>query len=65
MIRRILWTTLGVTLLMSVFYGHEAMSYFKTSGRWLKDSAKNSVPLSFEIDRGHLVRREDPESTPC
>lgn len=67
----------GVAVLLAgLFFGHDALSYVRTSVGWVKDSVKDNVPVEFEIDRArkmvkdlvpdirknmHLIAREEVE----
>ncbi len=51
MIRRILFSGIGLGMLALFFFGRDAASYVGTSFGKLKDTVKQSVPISFELDR--------------
>lgn len=62
MIRKILFAGAGVFLVGTLLFGHGLRSYIKTSAGWVKTSVKESVPLTFEIDRARqIVRDLEPE----
>ncbi len=55
MIRRTVFSLAGLTLLSVLFFGRDAVSYVHTSAGMVKDSVKNAVPLSFELDRARKM----------
>jgi predicted nucleic acid-binding Zn-ribbon protein len=55
MIRRTVFSLAGLTLLSLFFFGRDALSYVHTSAGMVKDSVKNAVPLTFEIDRARKM----------
>ena len=58
MIKKVILATAGVCLVGLVLLGRDAVSYFRTSAGWVKDSVRNSVPLDFEIDRARRMVKE-------
>jgi chromosome segregation ATPase len=58
MIRRTLFSVVGATLLASWLFGRDAASYLGTSVGLMTSSVKNSVPLSFEIDRARKMVKD-------
>jgi chromosome segregation ATPase len=58
MIRKTLFSLVGATLLAGFLFGHDAASYIGTSAGLLTSSVKNSVPLSFEIDRARKMVKD-------
>lgn len=55
MIRKTLYVAGGLTLLTFLLFGRNALSYMRTSGAWVKETVKNSVPVDFEIDRARKM----------
>ena len=58
MIRRTLFSFVGATLLAGWLFGRDAASYLGTSVGLVTSSVKNSVPLSFEIDRARKMVKD-------
>ncbi len=58
MIRRTLFSLVGATLLVGWLFGRDAASYIGTSAGMVTSSVKNSVPLSFEIDRARKMVKD-------
>lgn len=48
----------GLAGLSALFFGTEAGSYCKMAGRWAKDSVKQAVPVSVEIERARQMVEE-------
>ena len=62
MIKRVLFPAIGLMALGLFFFGRDAVSYVGTSIGKIKDSVKQSVPISFELDRAHkLVKDITPD----
>src|SRR6266404_1830617 len=58
MIKRVLFSTIGLVVLALFFFGRDAASYFGTTIGRIKDSVKQSVPISFEIDRARKMVKD-------
>jgi chromosome segregation ATPase len=56
--RRTIFSVAGLAMLSLFFFGRDAASYVGTSAGMVKDSVKNSVPLSFEIDRARKLVKD-------
>lgn len=62
MIRKALIGVGGASLLMVLFFGRDAASYFRTSFGWVKESVKSQVPVEFEIQRAReMVKNLIPD----
>ncbi len=55
MIKKTLITVGGLSLLMVLFFGRDAVSYVRTSYGWVRDSVKSQVPVEFEIERARRM----------
>jgi peptidoglycan hydrolase CwlO-like protein len=55
MIRKMLVTVAGASLLAVLFFGRDAVSYMSTSVGWVKESVKSNVPVEFEIERARRM----------
>jgi hypothetical protein len=52
----------GLVLLAGLFFGRDVYSYVKTSSKWVHDSVKGSVPVTFELERArNMIADLDPE----
>jgi chromosome segregation ATPase len=51
MIRKIVTVSGGVVLLGALFFGRDALSYFHTAAGYVSQSAQESVPIEFQIER--------------
>ena len=62
MIKRLLFLG-GAAVLLGVFlFGRDAASYVATSAGMVQDSVKDSVPVSFEIDRARtMIKNLEPD----
>ena len=58
MIKRVLFATVGLTLLGVFFFGRSAASYVGTAVGRIKDSIKDSVPVGFELDRARKMVKD-------
>jgi hypothetical protein len=58
MIKRILFSTVGVGLLGMFVFGRSAASYVSTSWARLTDSVEQSVPVEFQIDRARKMVKD-------
>jgi chromosome segregation ATPase len=58
MIKRVLFSTIGLVLLGLFFFGRDAASYIGTTVGRIKDSVKQSVPVSFELDRARKMVKD-------
>jgi hypothetical protein len=58
MIKKAILACTGVCLVSLVFFGRDALSYFRTTAGRMKDSVRGSVPLDFEIDRARRLVKE-------
>jgi chromosome segregation ATPase len=58
MIKRVLFSTIGLALLALFFFGRDAASYIGTTVGRIKDSVKQSVPVSFELDRARKMVKD-------
>jgi len=62
MIRKTLFVAAGLVLVGLFVFGRHAASYVSTAAGWARDSVRESVPLSFEIDRArNMVKSLQPE----
>lgn len=52
----------AVLLLLGLLFGRDAISYTTTSLGWVRQSVRDSVPISFELERARkMIRDLDPE----
>ena len=51
MIRRALFSAAGLAVVAMLCFGRDAASYVGTSAGMVKQSVKNAVPMSFEMNR--------------
>ncbi|HTU25582.1 MAG TPA: hypothetical protein VMF30_09305 [Pirellulales bacterium] len=58
MIRKVVFSVVGATLLAGWLFGRDAASYFGTSVGKVTSSVKNAVPMSFEIDRARKMVKD-------
>jgi len=58
MIKKAILAGVGVCLVGTVFFGRDALSYFRTTAGRMKDTVRGSVPLDFEIDRARRMTKE-------
>ena len=58
MIKRIVFSTVGLGLLGMFFFGRSAASYVSTSWARLTDSVEQSVPVEFQIDRARKMVKD-------
>ncbi|HUY36778.1 MAG TPA: hypothetical protein VMV69_28855 [Pirellulales bacterium] len=58
MIKKAILGGAGAALVCLVLFGREAASYVGTTVGWCKDSVKNSVPISFEIERARRMVKD-------
>ena len=58
MIKRVLFSTIGLVILGLFFFGRDAASYLSTSVGRIKESVKQSVPVSFELDRARKMVKD-------
>jgi len=58
MIKRILFSTIGLGLLGMFIFGRTAASYVSTSWARLTDSVEQSVPVEFQIDRARKMVKD-------
>ena len=58
MIKRVLFSTVALVILASFFFGRDALSYLSTSVGRIKQSVKESVPVSFELDRARKMVKD-------
>ncbi len=58
MIKRVLFGTIGLVVLAGFLFGRDAVSYLSTSVGRIKDSVKQAVPVSFEIDRARKMVKD-------
>ncbi len=58
MCKRVIFATVGLTLLGVFVFGRHAASYVGTAVGRIKDSIKESVPVSFELDRAHKMVKD-------
>src|SRR4051812_16324924 len=62
MIRKVLFTGVGLALLVGVVMGTNAKSYVKTGYHRLTNSVNETVPVEFQIDRAkQMVVDLEPE----
>ena len=62
MIKKLVIAVGLVVVLGLLCFGRDAVSYFRTSLGWMKDSVKSSVPVQFEIERArHMIKDLEPE----
>ncbi len=58
MIKKAILAGAGVCLVGLVFFGRDALSYFRTTAGRVQDTVRDSVPLDFEIDRARRMVKE-------
>lgn len=62
MLKKSIVVGLGLLLLSGLFFGRDAASYVSTSMGWMHDSVRDSVPVTFELERARkMIRDLDPE----
>ncbi len=62
MIKRVLLGGGVGLLLMTIFFGRDAISYVRTSAGWVKQSVTDSVPVEFQIERARkMIQDLEPE----
>jgi len=62
MIKRTLFVGAGVLLLVGLFVGRDTVSYVKTAWTRVHMSAKDTIPVSFELDRArNMIKNLAPE----
>lgn len=55
MLKKALFVGGGIVLLLGLLFGRETMSYVSTAVGWAQNRVKQSVPLSFELDRARKM----------
>lgn len=56
MVKKVLFSALGLVAVTGLLFGRDACSYIKTSYRQVTDGVKQSVPTEFQIERAeHMV----------
>lgn len=55
MLKKGLLVAAGVLLVSTLFFGRDLFSYVKTSLGWVHDSVKDSVPITFELERARKM----------
>ena len=58
MIKKAIFGGVGICLVSLVFFGRDALSYFRTTAGRVKDTVRGSVPMDFEIDRARRMVKE-------
>ena len=58
MIKRIIFSTVGLGLLGTFFFGRSAASYVSTCWARVTDSVEQSVPVEFQIDRARKMVKD-------
>ena len=58
MIKRVLVIGGGAIVLGALFFGHEALSYVRTSAGCVRDSVHNAVPIEFQIERARRMIKD-------
>lgn len=58
MVRRILFTAIGVVAAGLFFFGRDAASYVRTSVGWVKDGVRGNVPIEFEVERARGMLKD-------
>jgi len=62
MLKRVLLIGGGATVLVAVLVGADAVSYFRTSARCVKEAVRGAVPVEFQIERARQMLRDlEPE----
>ncbi len=62
MVRKAMLISVGVVLAAVVLFGTGARSYLRTSGGYVRQAMKDSVPIEFQIDRARdMIRDLAPE----
>ncbi len=62
MVRKAMFISAGVVLVLLVLFGTSARSYLRTSGGYVRQAMKDSVPIEFQIDRARdMIRDLAPE----
>lgn len=62
MVKKVVITTLGVTLAAGFLFGRDTVSYVRTTAGQVKDSVKESVPVTFQIERARkMIAELQPE----
>lgn len=62
MVKKGLFAGGAVLLLVGLLFGRDAFSYATTSAGWVRQSVRDSVPVSFELERARqMIRDLDPE----
>lgn len=55
MVKKGLMIGAGVVLLLALLFGRDAASYVSTSVGWARDTVKQNVPVTFEIERARRM----------
>jgi phage shock protein A len=58
MIKRVVFSTLGLAVLGTFFFGRTAVSYISTGWAHITDSVEQSVPVEFQIDRARKMVKD-------
>lgn len=62
MLKKSLFAGAAVALLVGLFFGRDCYSYLGTTAGWVKDSVKESVPVTFELKRAKsMIAELEPE----
>jgi len=62
MVKKGLFAGGALLLLLGLLFGRDAVSYTTTSLGWVRQSVRDSVPVSFELERARkMIRDLDPE----
>jgi hypothetical protein len=62
MVKKVLLIGGGAILLGAVFFGHEGISYLRTSAGCVRDTVHNAVPVEFQIERARgMIKDLGPE----
>jgi len=62
MVKRVVFTGVGAMLVAGFLFGHDAVSYVRTTAGQVKQSVKDAVPVGFEIERARkMISELEPE----
>jgi len=58
MIKKLVFAGSGILLMGLLFFGHDAVSYVRTSAGYVTDSVRNTVPIEFQIERARRMIKD-------
>ena len=49
--------SVGGLMALGLFFGRDAISYFRTTAGYVSDSVRETIPIEFQIDRARIWSR--------